>query len=171
MLKDDRNRSKVNGQETQWFFSWFSQSLLHVVTSFSQGLHSTPLKWSKDQTWVSRYSSLYQSRLWEISINWSLSRLTQVTNIKTVVREEQEHAHKNTIATTTRTQAKKRAQDQERKSYSSETRSNLLNTSNSMVAESRGCSVLLELLVPWYLGGPFIVPRGLGAVGASFGSS
>jgi hypothetical protein len=43
------------------FIPWFGQCLLHVVvTSFDQGLHSTPLKWSKDQTWVPQFSSLYQ---------------------------------------------------------------------------------------------------------------
>jgi hypothetical protein len=60
------------------FISWFGQCQLHVVvTSFGQGLHSTPLKWSKDQTWVPQFSSLYEIPLWGISTGWSLSRLTQ----------------------------------------------------------------------------------------------
>jgi hypothetical protein len=105
MLKEDGNRSKVNGRETRRFFPCFDQSLLHVmVTSFGQGLHSTPLKWSKDQTWVQWCSSLYQSRLWGISTNLSLSRLTQVINSKIGVRgsknthtraqSQQQHTHK-----------------------------------------------------------------------------
>jgi hypothetical protein len=42
-----------------------------------------------------------------------------------------------------------------------------------MVAESWSCSVLLECLVYYYMAprDPFIAQRGLGAVGASFGSS
>jgi hypothetical protein len=49
---------------TQRFLPWFGQCLLHVVvTSFAQGLHSTLLKWSKDQTWVPHISSLYQNHV------------------------------------------------------------------------------------------------------------
>jgi hypothetical protein len=41
-------------QETQQFLSrGSSKAYLHVVvSSFRQGLQSTPLKWSKDQTWA-----------------------------------------------------------------------------------------------------------------------
>jgi hypothetical protein len=84
MLKKDRNRGKVKGQETQQFFLWFGQSLLHVVaTSFGQGLHSTPLKWSKDQTWVPRiltYINLVYEETPQIGVShalhkWSISRM------------------------------------------------------------------------------------------------
>ena len=59
------------------FIPWFGQCLLHVVvTSFGQGLHSIPLKWSKDQTWVPLFSSFSQVfPLWGISTIWSLSPL------------------------------------------------------------------------------------------------
>jgi hypothetical protein len=43
--QEDDNLNKVNGQETHQFYLVVSQCLLHVVaTSFSEGLHSTPLK-------------------------------------------------------------------------------------------------------------------------------
>jgi hypothetical protein len=44
-------------QETQWFLSRGSaKAYLHIlVSSFGQGLQSTPLKWSNDQTWVARF--------------------------------------------------------------------------------------------------------------------
>jgi hypothetical protein len=46
--QEDDNLNKVNGQETHQFYLVVSQCLLHVVaTSFSEGLHSTPLKWSR----------------------------------------------------------------------------------------------------------------------------
>jgi hypothetical protein len=42
-----------------------------------------------------------------------------------------------------------------------------------MLIEFWSCSVLKICLgtAPWRLGGPFIAPKGLGAIGASFGSS
>jgi hypothetical protein len=44
-------------QENQWFLSHGSaKAYLHIVVfSLKQGLQSTPLKWSKDQTWVPRF--------------------------------------------------------------------------------------------------------------------
>jgi hypothetical protein len=59
------------------FILWFGQCILHVVvTSFGQGLHSIPLKWSKDQTWVPQFSSLSQVfPLRGISTIWNLSPL------------------------------------------------------------------------------------------------
>jgi hypothetical protein len=43
-------------QETQWFVSHGSaKAYLHVLVSFGQGMQSTHLKWSKDQTWVPRF--------------------------------------------------------------------------------------------------------------------
>jgi hypothetical protein len=41
--QEENNRNKEKRQETQRFLLWFSQCLLVVVTSFGQGLHSTPL--------------------------------------------------------------------------------------------------------------------------------
>jgi hypothetical protein len=43
-------------QETQRFLSrGLAKAYLHIlVSSFGQGLQSTPLKWSNDQTWVAQ---------------------------------------------------------------------------------------------------------------------
>jgi hypothetical protein len=85
------------------FIPWFEQCLFHiVVTSFGQGLHSTPFKWFKDQTWVPCCSSLYQIPLWGISTSWSLSRLHEWSQskhkskegVETHIRvQEQQHTH------------------------------------------------------------------------------
>jgi hypothetical protein len=104
--QEDDNSNKVNGQETRWFYPCFGQSLLHiVVTSFGQGLHSTPLKLFKYQTWVLQLSSLYQflvvRNLHELD---SLTPYTNVYNqnrvrmgVETHTRTQslQQHAHKS----------------------------------------------------------------------------
>jgi hypothetical protein len=42
---EDNNRNKELHKRNDDFIPWFDQCLLHVVvTSFDQGLHSTPLK-------------------------------------------------------------------------------------------------------------------------------
>jgi hypothetical protein len=65
------------------FIPLFGRWLLHiVVTSFGQGLHSIPLKWSKDQTGVQQLSSFSQVfPLWGISTSWSLSPLQDWSQI------------------------------------------------------------------------------------------
>jgi hypothetical protein len=103
------------------FIPWFGQCLLHiVVTSFGQGLHSTPLKWSKDQTWVPQFSSLYQvfflcEESPQVGVshtihNWSLSN----TRVRGRRNTHNKPNHNNT-----RTQVEKRAQETTQQSYSS----------------------------------------------------
>jgi hypothetical protein len=80
------------------FNMWFDQCLLHVgVSSFGQELHSTPLKWSKDQTWVPKLSSLYQiSFVRNIHKLESLTPYTNDLNQSTRVRGRI-NTHKNSI--------------------------------------------------------------------------
>jgi hypothetical protein len=103
----EENQSQWRGtRDTVIFIPWFGQCLLHVVvTSFGQGLHSIPLKWSNDQLWVPRFSSLAVfSRLQGISTSWSLSPLQCWSHEKhkskggkathTRLETQQTHAHK-----------------------------------------------------------------------------
>jgi hypothetical protein len=104
---EENNHNKEMHKWHGDFIPWFGQCLLHVVvTSFGQGLHSTPLKWSKDQTWVPRFSSLSQVfPLWGISTSWSLSPLHNWSQVNHKSKAEREsttrdklvatHAHKS----------------------------------------------------------------------------
>jgi hypothetical protein len=107
--KEDRNHSKV--RDTTFFPLIRPKPTPCCGDLLDQALHSTPLKLSKDQTWVPQYSSLYQSHLSGISTSWSLSRLTQVITIKTRVRERVEYAHKSTTQQQ-HTQMQKKEQQQ-----------------------------------------------------------
>jgi hypothetical protein len=79
------------------FISWFSQCLVHVVvTSFGLGLHSIPLKWSKDQTWVPQFSSFSQVfPSWGISTSWSLSPLQNWSQVNHKSKGGNRNTHKN----------------------------------------------------------------------------
>jgi hypothetical protein len=98
----DKNCNKVNGTRDMTFLSRDSvkRNMLAYSTLWcpnGRGLHSTPLKSFKDQTWVQQFFLVSHN----ISVvrnikSWSLSRLTQVITIKTRVREGVEYAHKST---------------------------------------------------------------------------
>jgi hypothetical protein len=104
-------------QETRQFLS--HGSVKHNMLAYSmlwrpnvRGLHSTPLKWSKDQTWVPRFSLyLTISQLLGISTNLILTPYTSDHNQNrskggTRIRTQEHNA------ATAHTNAKKRAQQQ-----------------------------------------------------------
>jgi hypothetical protein len=104
----------------QWFLPWFGQCLLHiVVTSFGQGLHSTPLKWSKDQTWVPQMSSLYQYPF--VRNLHKLKPLTPYKNDynKKQSRDGRRNIHKSTMQQQHAHKQKERAHESKQQSYSS----------------------------------------------------
>jgi hypothetical protein len=117
---EENNHNKEMHKWHDDFIPWFGQCLLHVmVTSFSQGLHSTPLKWSKDQTWVPQFSSLYQVfPLWGILTSWSLSHLAQLISIKHKNKGSR-NTHKRQNHSNTHTQVERRAQETTQQSCNS----------------------------------------------------
>jgi hypothetical protein len=139
-----------------------------VVTSFGQGLHSIPLKWSNDQLWVPRLSSsVVFSRLRGISTSWSLSPLQWWSHKKhrskggkathARLNPQHTHAHKPRLELKTR-----------RREFTTQTElKSLTQRSKCVEAESRSLKMLRECLVFCFIciGVPFIAPRQLGAVG------
>jgi hypothetical protein len=129
------------------FIPWFGQCLLHVVlTSFSQGLHSIPLKWFEDQTWVPQFSSFSQVfLLWGISTSWSISPVQNWSQLNHKSKGGNRNTHTRTkVAATTRTQVKKWAHDTMQRSYSSKKCSNLYHNEMNACLRSlgiAGCSI------------------------------
>jgi hypothetical protein len=122
---EDNNRNKEMCKRHDDFIPWSSQCLLRVVmTSFGQGLHSTPLKCSKDQTWVPHFLPYIKfSLVRNLHKLESLTRYTIDLNQSTRVRGST-NTHRKPNRSNTRTRVKKRAQLAQR-SYNSKAWSNL----------------------------------------------
>jgi hypothetical protein len=160
----EENQSQWRGTwDTVIFIPWFGQCLLHVmVTSFGQGLHLIPLKWSNDQLWVPLFSSLVAfSRLRGISTSWSLSPLQCWSQEKrkskggkethTRLESQRTHTHKPRCKHKTR-----------RREFTTQTvLKSLARWSECVVAKSRRLRMFSEWLVycSMRLGVPFIAPR------------
>jgi hypothetical protein len=99
---EENNHNKEMHKWHGDFISWFGQCLLHVVvTSFGKGLHSTPLKWSKNQTWVPQFSSLSQVfPLRGISTSWSLLPLHNCSQVNHKSKGEVESNTHDKLAAT-----------------------------------------------------------------------
>jgi hypothetical protein len=149
-------------RDTLIFIPWFGQCLLHVVvSSFGQGLHSIPLKWSNDRLWVPRFPFFAVfSRLRGISTNWSLSPLQCWSHNKhrskggkaTHARLNPQHtrAHKPRLELKTR-----------RREFTTQTElKSLTQQSKCVDAESRSLKMFRECLIycSMRLGVPFIAP-------------
>jgi hypothetical protein len=170
----EENQSQWGGtRDTVFFITWFGQCLLHVVvTSFGQGLHSIPLKWSNDQLWVPQFSSLAVfSCLRAISTSWSLSPLQCWSHEKhkskggkttcTRLETQQTHAHKP-----------RREHKTRRREFTTQTvLKSLTRWFECVVAKSRSLRMFGECLVfcSMRLWVPFIALRQLGAVGDQIG--
>jgi hypothetical protein len=155
------------------FIPWFGQCLLHVVvTSFGQGLHSIPLKWSKDQTWVPRLSSFSQVfPLWEPP-QVGVSHPYKIDHNSTTRISEGMKPHTRQTYSDSCTQNKR----EEHKHSTTELQLNTsaqisINESKGVNSMSRRCCMFNEWLVfcSMHLGVPFIAPRQLGAVWVPFG--
>jgi hypothetical protein len=131
---------KLRSNNTSEIWGLFRREcLLHiVVTTFGHGLHSTPLKWSKDQTWEPRFSSYIKSPLWGISTSWSLSHLTQMILIKTRVRREWRHTQELNHNNNTHTSQKESAII---KTTESQLKNTLKSLSNETIDWSRSLRV------------------------------
>jgi hypothetical protein len=156
------------------FILWFGQCLLHVVvTSFGQGLHSTPLKWSKDQTWVPRFSSLSQVfSLWGISTSWSLSPLHNWSQVNHKSKREVESNTRDKTRNNSHTQVKREKHKDITSVLQLKTSAQIsICQSKGVNSMSRRCRMFNDCLVlsSMCLGIPFIAPRDLGDIGAPFG--
>jgi hypothetical protein len=142
------------------FIPWFGRWLLHVVlTSFGQGLHSIPLKWSKDQTWVPRLSSFSQVfPLRGISTSWSLSPLQDWSLIghKSKRGNRTTHTRQTCSDSRTHTTRERRAQRQHGGVIAQNKCPNL-----NLLKQRRELDVLALLDVQRVLGVVLHAPRGL----------
>jgi hypothetical protein len=164
-------------QETQQFLSCGSvkQNMLAYSTLWHHNgrrLHSTPLKWSKYQTWVPQFFLISHNILVVRNLH-KLESLTPYTNDHNQNRSKggnrihtQEHN-----AATTRTNAKKRVQWQSDRVMTQKWAQISHQHFRGVVAESRSCNVLKVCWVycSMRLGIPFIPPRGLGPIEVPFG--
>jgi hypothetical protein len=137
---DTRHNDLSRGSTTAYFHV--------VVTSFGQGLHSIPLKWSNDQLWVPQLSSsIVFSRLRGISTNWSLwplqwwshkkhrSKGGKATHAR--LNPQHTHAHKRRLELKTR-----------HMEFTTQTElKSLTQQSKCVEAESRSLKILRECLV------------------------
>jgi hypothetical protein len=170
---EENNHSKEMHKWHGDFIPWFGQCLLHVVvTSFGQGLHSTPLKWSKDQTWVPRFSSLYQVfPLWGIFTSWSLSPLHNWYQVNHKSKRGSIIKHTRQTRSNSRTQVKREKHKDSTTVLQVKTSAQIsILWSKSLNSMSRHCRMFNDCLV-WSsmrIRVPFIAPRDLWAVGAPF---
>jgi hypothetical protein len=126
-----------------------------------QGLHSTHLKWSKDQL---EYHGSFLSNipLWGISTSWSLSRLTQVISNVNKSKGGIETHTRARVAATTRTHDKNKHMKQHC-GVTTQRSARISITLN----QRRVCEVLALQNVQWVFGvllhaprGPFYSPKG-----------
>jgi hypothetical protein len=145
------------------FIPWFDQCLLHVVvTSFSQGLHSIPLKWVPR---LSFFSQVFP--LWGISTSWSLSPLQDWSQLNHKNKGGNETTHTRQTCSDSRSQNER----EEHKDSTAELQLNTsaqisINESKGTNSMSRRCWMSNECLVScsMHIGVPFIAPRQQGAV-------
>jgi hypothetical protein len=165
-----------SGKMHQWhsdFIPWFGQCLLHVVvTSFGQGLHSTPLMWSKDQTCVPKFSSLSQVfPLWGISTIWSLTPLHDWSQVNHKSKGGNRTTHETNLQQLTHTKWERRAQREHNGVTVQHKYPNL-----NLLKQMREFDVSALLDVQWLLGillhvprGPFYSPKGASSHWTPFG--
>jgi hypothetical protein len=155
-MEENNHNRKMHKRHSD-FIPWFGQFLLHVVvTSFSQGLHSVPLKWSKDQTWVPWLSCFSQVfPLWGISTSWSLSPLQDWSQLSHKSKGGNETTHMRQPCRDSCTQNERGAQRQHIGVIAQHKCPNF-----DLRKQRREFDVSTLLDVQWVLGVVLHVPRG-----------
>jgi hypothetical protein len=143
-----------------------------VVTSFGQGLHAIPLKWSNDQPWVPRFSSLeFFPFVRDLHKLEPLTLTMLFTRKATRVREGKKHTHELESQQWHTHKSRKEHTNIAQGVYNSEVLKPQTRRSGCVLAESRHLRMFNGGLVlcSMCLGVLFIAPRQLGAVGSPFG--
>jgi hypothetical protein len=135
------------------------------------GLHSSPLKWFKDQLEYHDYPFLSNIPLWGTSTSCSLSCLTQVISNENQSKGGIETHTRARVATTHAHKTRKSTRHDTAELQLKEVPKSRSQRINCVFAKSRRCRMFNECLVFYSmrLGVPFIAPRELGVVGAPNG--
>jgi hypothetical protein len=125
------------------------------------GLHSTPIKWYKDQTWVHNFLPYFKSLKWGISTIWSLSRLTQLISNKHKSKGEVETHTRDKLSATHAHKTRDRSTKQRSGITTQKKCSNLSLENKGVDVMSRRCRMFNGSLVvcSMRLGDPLIAPK------------